>query len=284
MNCNTLQGAAHLTPCTSKHPKCPPMTIEDIKAIQAFLDLDNPYNTTIYVCMVIVFYSIAHLGEFTVTAITKFDPTKHITHQTVLFLKDQHELPVIKFTLPSTKCAPDGKDVQCTPQRGCISDPESALRKHFHINPAPPNAHLFAWKHPKNSLCLLSKTQFISQITPIIKQCSLADLKGHSLRIGRTLFYLLKDIPFDIVKVMGRWVGKVFTLYLHHHALVLVLRLTWIEANVDLKDWRWRFLMGVFKKTRVSGASAMTPGNNRLHREFKVKGTKEHLLRCKAMT
>ena len=42
--------------------------------------------------------------------------------------------------------------------------------------------------------------------------------------------------------------------------------------------------MGVFKKTRVSGASVMTPGNNRLHREFKVKGTKEHLLRYKAMT
>ena len=34
----------------------------------------------------------------------------------------------------------------------------------------------------------------------------------------------------------------------------------------------------------MSGASATTPGNNRLHREFRVKGTKECLLRSKATT
>ena len=34
----------------------------------------------------------------------------------------------------------------------------------------------------------------------------------------------------------------------------------------------------------MSRASATTPGNNRLHREFKVKDMKEHLLRSKAMT
>ena len=43
-------------------------------------------------------------------------------------------------------------------------------------------------------------------------------------------------------------------------------------------------MKGVFKKTRMSGASAMTPGNNRLHREFKVKGMEEHLLRSNATT
>ena len=123
----TLQGTARLTPRTSKCPKHPPMTIEDIKAIRAFLDLDNPCNATIYACMVVIFYSIARLGEFTVTAITKFDPTKHITPRNVSFLKDQHELPVIKFALPSIKCVPDGEDVQCAPQRGCVSDPELAL-------------------------------------------------------------------------------------------------------------------------------------------------------------
>ena len=55
----TLQGAARLVPRTSKCPKHPLMTIEDIKAIQAFLNLDDPCNAAIYVCMVVVFYSIA---------------------------------------------------------------------------------------------------------------------------------------------------------------------------------------------------------------------------------
>ncbi|KAF8442249.1 hypothetical protein L210DRAFT_3330315, partial [Boletus edulis BED1] len=217
----TLQGASRLAPRTSKRPKRPPMTLDDIKAIRAFLNLDDPCDAAIYACMVVVFYSVVRLGEFTVTAITKFNPTKHVTRRNVSFLKDQHGLPVIKIALPSTKCAPDGEDVQCAPQKGCVSDPEAALRRHFHINAAPPNAHLFAWKHPKNGLRPLSKTQFISRITPIAKQCGLAELKGHSLRIGGTLFYLLKGIPFDVVKVMGRWAGEAFTLYLRHHALVL---------------------------------------------------------------
>ena len=52
--------------------------------------------------------------------------------------------------------------------------------------------------------------------------------------------------------------------------LNLLLHLTWVEANVDLKDRRRRFLKGIFKKTRVSGAPATTPGNYRLHREFEV--------------
>ena len=43
-------------------------------------------------------------------------------------------------------------------------------------------------------------------------------------------------------------------------------------------------MKGVFKKTRMSGTSTTTPGNNWLHREFKVKGTKEHLLRSKVAT
>ena len=62
-----------------------------------------------------------------------------------------------------------------------------------------------------------------------------------------------------------------------------MLHLTRVEANVDLKARRRRFLKGIFKKTKMSGTSTMT-GNNWLHREFKVKGTKERLLTSKVIT
>jgi len=126
------------------------MTLDDIKAIQTFLNLDNPCDAAIYACMVVVFYSVAHLGEFTVTVITKFDPTKHkVTHQNVTFFQDQRgSFLVMKFTLPITKCAPDGEDIQCALQKGCFSDPKAALQHHFLINSAPPDTHLFARKHP----------------------------------------------------------------------------------------------------------------------------------------
>ena len=92
----TLQGATRLAPHTSKRPKRPPMTINNIKAIRAFLNLDDPCSAAIYTCMVVVFYSVAWLGKFTVTAITKFDTAKHVTRRNVSFLEDQRGLPVIK--------------------------------------------------------------------------------------------------------------------------------------------------------------------------------------------
>ncbi|KIK94236.1 hypothetical protein PAXRUDRAFT_460585 [Paxillus rubicundulus Ve08.2h10] len=224
------------SPCKVLHtsrlvlPNAPPMTIDDIKAIRAFLNLDDPGDVAIYACMVIVFYSVARLGEFTVTATSKFDPAKHVTRQNVSFLTDQNGLPVINIALPSTKCAPGGEDIQCASYKDCVSHPEAALRRHFRINPAPSSAHLFAWRHPKSGLRPLSKAQFISRITSIAKRCGLADLKGHSLRIGSILFYLLKGIPFDVVKVMGRWAGEAC---LRHHVLILA---PFLQANQPLLE------------------------------------------------
>ena len=116
-----LQGAARLAPRSSKWPKRPPMTIEDIKILRANLDLNAPCDAVIYACIVTVFYCVARLGEFTVPAITRFDPTKHVTRHNVIFLRDQNNLPIMKFNLPVTKCAPEGEDVQCTLQTGCVT-------------------------------------------------------------------------------------------------------------------------------------------------------------------
>jgi hypothetical protein len=59
------------------------------------------------------------------------------------------------------------------------------------------------------------------RIHEIVTQYSLPVLKGHSLRIGGTLHYLLLGTPFDIVKTMGRWSGDSFTKYLRKHAIIL---------------------------------------------------------------
>lgn len=239
-----LQNATCLAPHTSKCLKHPPMTLDDIKVIWTFLDLDNPCNAAIYACMVVIFYSIACLGEFMVSVITKFDPTKHIMCWNISFLQDQYGLPVIKLALPVTKCVPD------------------VLQHHFLINPAPPNAHLFAQKHLKNSLHLLSKTQFISRITAIAKHCDLTDLKGHSLHISGTFFYLLKGVPFDIVKVMGRWAGEAFTLYLCHHILVLTF---FLQANQPVLEAFNHIAMPSVCWCKSSCSSKMAPKHCFLH-------------------
>lgn len=44
---------------------------------------------------------------------------------------------------------------------------------------------------------------------------------GHSLRIGATLEYLLRGVPFDVVKQIGRWSSNSFSLYLREHGRIL---------------------------------------------------------------
>lgn len=218
----TLQGASRLAPRSSKRPKRPPLTFPDLKVLCDNLDRDDPGDAAILACITTVFYCVARLGEFTVPAIAKFSQSEHITRSNLSFANDPEGRPIIQFFIPFTKCNKEkGENTQCAPHPGCITDPEAALRNHLRINQVPVHAHLFTWKHPKTGLRPLSKSQVISRITAIAKQHGLPDIKGHSLRIGGTLHYLLKGIPFEVVKVIGRWAGDTFTGYLREHALIL---------------------------------------------------------------
>ncbi|KAF8549244.1 hypothetical protein OG21DRAFT_1478933 [Imleria badia] len=205
-----------------------------IKIICSYLNLDDLCDAAIYACMVVVFYCVVRLGEFMVKAVKVFNPDSHVTWHNFVSLFNKDNLPVLQFTLPKTKCKPVKEEaVQCAPQSGCIMDPEAAIRNHFRINPAAPSDHLFAWKHLKGSLRPLSKTQYTTRIIAIVKQCGLVNLQGHSLRIGGTLFYLLKGVPFDAIKVMGCWKGDVFMLYLRHHTLILA---PFLQAEHQILD------------------------------------------------
>ncbi|KAF8553697.1 hypothetical protein OG21DRAFT_1584369 [Imleria badia] len=226
-----LQGAARLTPNHSKWDQCPPMTVDDLKVMRANLNLEDPCDAAVYACMVVGFYCAARLGEFTVPNVCEvFDPQKYITQKGISMMTDQHGLPVINFRLPATKCEVKGEDVQCAPQPNCVTDPEAALANHMRINAAPLDTHLFAWKHPKGGFRPLSKTQVTSRFAS--KGSHPGDKTQKSLRIGGTLFYLLKGVPFDVVKS--------FTLYLRLHALILA---PYLQANQQVFDKIMRIAM-----------------------------------------
>lgn len=55
--------------------------------------------------------------------------------------------------------------------------------------------------------------------------------KGHSIRIGATLKYLLQNVPFNVVKVKGCWASNTFLLYLCKHAQILA---PYIQATLAL--------------------------------------------------
>ncbi|KIK32911.1 hypothetical protein CY34DRAFT_31361, partial [Suillus luteus UH-Slu-Lm8-n1] len=216
----TLDGATALAPDSSKCPKCIPFTVDILSTIRAFINLNDHRDAAIFACLTTTFYTVARLGEFTVPSIKSFSPSKHITRANVSKALDRNGLPVMKFHIPSTKTSPiTGEDAFWAAQEG-PSDPQAALENHFRINPAGEDVHLFTWKHSKG-MRPLSKKELMKRLVSIAQAANLPDLKGHGLRIGGTLEYLLRGIPFEVVKSMGRWSSDAFTIYLREHAVVI---------------------------------------------------------------
>jgi hypothetical protein len=133
--------------------------------------------------------------------------------------QDCHGLRVTVFNLPRTKTSINGEQVFWAVQQG-PSDPQAALANYFLINDPPQDQPLFLWRHP-SSLRPLTRNQFLKRINFAASELNLESLKGHGIHIGATLEYLLRGVPFDIVKLIGRWSSEAFVLYLRQHAVII---------------------------------------------------------------
>ncbi|KDQ55580.1 hypothetical protein JAAARDRAFT_85090, partial [Jaapia argillacea MUCL 33604] len=69
----------------------------------------------------------------------------------------------------------------------------------------------------------LTRTEFLKWLSSAATALGVESLKGHGIRIGATLEYLLRGVPFDVVKSIGRWSSDAFTLYLRQHAVIMAL-------------------------------------------------------------
>ena len=178
------------------------------------MDLNHLRDTAIFACIIITFYTVSCLEEFTVPSLNKFSnsPNSFIQRHHVFPVQDHNGLPILSFHIPTTKCFSAGEMTQCATLNH-LTDPVVWFQNHFNINNPGESDHLFTWRHPKG-LCPLTKLEVTKRIHSIVTQYDLPILKGHSLRIGGTLHYLLIGTPFDVIKTMGRWAGDSFTRYL----------------------------------------------------------------------
>ena len=231
-----LEGASRLAPPTSRRPNREPFTPDLIVRFRSHINLNDPLDAAIFACMTICFWAVARLGELTVPNINSFDTTKHVTLSGVSKVVDRDGNQVTKFRIPITKMSGPGNNgeyVQCASQEG-HADPIAALDNHLRLNKVGPNDHLFAWKTKDGLLRPLSRRQVITFILKVAKLHGLPNLKGHSLRIGGTLEYLLRGVPFDAIQAQGRWAGRAFTLYLRKHAMILA---PYLQASPTLEPF-----------------------------------------------
>lgn len=215
----TLEGARHFAPARSTCPKRAPFTTDLLLAIRSSLDLSLPLHAAVFACLTTSFFTIARTGEFTVSSLKSFNPEVNVKVADLRFDVDRHGFKVAVFHLPRTKTSATGEDVYWAAQSGPI-DPEAALQHHFAVNHPSPSDALFSWCH-RTGLRVLTWSAFLKCLQQASDQLGRGDLKGHGIRIGGTLEYLLRGVPFDTVKVMGRWNSDAFVRYLRKHAVIL---------------------------------------------------------------
>ena len=208
-----LRMAKMLTPVNSKRKKCHPYTPDFIVQIRQQLNCKNPLNTAVFACLTTCFYASARLGEFTTCTLSSFNTNTHVTPQNLSYNQDCHGFKVTVLHLPFTKTAgAEGEDIYWALPEGEL-DPTAALQNHLRINQPSANSHLFAYQ-AKHAHRPLTKAKFLQRVGAATCAAGLEPLQGHSIQIGSTLKYLLQGVPFDVMKVKGRWAGNSFWLYL----------------------------------------------------------------------
>ncbi|KAN0086068.1 hypothetical protein V8E55_007202, partial [Tylopilus felleus] len=185
-------------------------------------------HAAVFTCLTTAFFTTACTGELTVKNLCSFDPTLHIKPCNVSTEQDHQGNIVTNFHLPRTKSSAQGENISWACQEG-PSDPEEAPNNHMRINAPPQDGPHFAYKDGKVHKPL-TRSKFLSILTSSLKSAGLPTLHRHGIRIGSTLEYLLRNTPFDVVKVKGRWSSDTFLIYLCRHAQILALYIQAVPA------------------------------------------------------
>jgi hypothetical protein len=217
-----------------------PFTVDHIASLHTQLDLSSPLEVAVYACLTTTFYSAARLGEFTVKNLKpgSFLSSTHVTPAHISSSRDRNNLETTSFHIPRTKVSPNGEDVFWARQHG-PTDPESALEAHLRVNDPPRDGPLFAYRQGKGHRAL-TKAKMLGTLAKASRSLNIDPLQGHGIRIGSTLEYLLRGLPFDVVKAKGRWASDSFLLYLRKHAQIMA---PYMQAVPDLHENIIRFTM-----------------------------------------
>ncbi|KAI0072239.1 hypothetical protein K474DRAFT_1605519, partial [Panus rudis PR-1116 ss-1] len=217
-----MQAAKALAPLSSKRKERPPCTVDYLETAHRLLDLDSPKDAAVWACATSAFWSLAPLGELAVPSVLAYNPRRHVHPACVkqTHFDSEYFSSVTSIFIPFTKVDKHkGETVMWARQEG-VSDPEAAYRNHIRINAPAENDHLFSYLIDGTHVPL-SQATFLRRWHEIATASNLDPLTGHCFRIGGTLEYLLRGVPFDVIKTFGRWSSDAFQLYLRQHEKIL---------------------------------------------------------------
>jgi len=216
-----LKAGSKMTPTESRRKEKEPWTVKYLTEICIALKPDDPKDAAILACLTTAFWGTARLGEVTVPKLKGFKTSIHVKVSNVEHgVRDRNDLEQTVIFIPWTKAAKEkGEKIFWAKQEGII-DPQAALANHLKVNEPSQDNHLFAFKH-KEEMRPMTRSIFLTRINKIVTEKGIQKLSGHGIRVGSTLEYLLRGVPFDVVKAKGRWQSEAFKLYLRKHAQIM---------------------------------------------------------------
>ena len=211
------QGSQRLTPLMSKWEQCPPVTLEHLMALQNSLDMNDTFDSAVWVVALICFWACCRLGELTVDSVNLFDPQRHVSRSASFHFRNNVQgdkvIESLHLHLPWTKSTrEEGADLAASAHAPL--SPADAFRNHLRVNVgAPPGGHLFAFRTPSGTYTPMVKEWFLARCHEIWSTFGLLLPSGHSFRIGGATELLLAGVPPEVVAAIGHWKSLAFLLY-----------------------------------------------------------------------
>lgn len=219
-----LRAAANMAPEGATQSQKQPYMVDDLRRIQAQLNRDVPLDAAVAAVANVLFFGLGRLGELTIRKHKDFSAAVHVTIRGLSTGTDREGRPVWNLFIPKTKVARNGEKIQWARQVGLI-DPVDALDSHLRLNQPTAQEHLFTYqttyRNGRRKRIPLTRDAFLERIRKAAADAGVPPLGGHAFRIGGTLEYLLRQVPFEVVKAHGRWKGDSFQLYLRRHSQIL---------------------------------------------------------------
>ena len=135
-------------------------------------------------------------------------------------VQDRNGLEETVIFLPWTKAAREQGEKIFWATQNRIVDPQAALANHLKVNNPPDDSHLFSYKHEKG-MRPMTRAILLTRVNKIVTEKKMTKLLAHGIRVGSTLEYLLRGVPFDVVKAKGRWQSEAFKGYLRKHTQIM---------------------------------------------------------------
>jgi hypothetical protein len=171
-----------------------PATLEQISGTFARLDDNDPLDAACKAVLLIAFYSLTRLGEFTLKNKKALSWALHVTRASVKPAVSRAGHATVASRLSRSKSAPDGEDLILAPQRDALGAPlatcpEQAYANHLRINdPSASSEVLFSctkWRNGQRTP--LTKAAFLARIKKAAAHAGCPTTAGHAFRIGGTI-------------------------------------------------------------------------------------------------